>query len=317
MNQGYLIAPLRRLGSWAVGLWVILLAAGCGGTAPWNSPYPAKELRGNVMFAAFDVRPKHLDPARSYSANEYRFISQIYEPPLQYQYLKRPYTLIPATVEALPRAELFDDKGKRLPDDVPPQSVAYTVYEIHVHPGIRYQPHPAFAVDADGKPLYQHLTADDLKDVSTLFANGRGIPAQGPIPPGIFGYREGKAGMNPYIYDWINGAPQRKPLAVARRLLAKAGYPGGVDAKTSAPLLLHFDITATGPDDKARLDWYLKQFQRINIQLDIRNTDYNRFQDKVQKGTAQIYLYGWNADYPDPENFLFLLRIQRQGEISG
>lgn len=608
MNRGYFIALITRFGALAVGLWVVLLTAGCGG-APWNSPYPASELRGNVMFASFKVRPKHLDPARSYSANEYRFISQIYEPPLQYQYLKRPYTLIPATVTAMPRAEFFDTKGQRLPHDAPPQSVAYTVYTVHIRPGIRYQPHPAFAVGADGKPLYQHLSAADLDGINTLadfpergtreltaadyvyeikrlahpqlhspilglmsnyivgmkeyrktlqkalaahksqgggeafldldryplegaqvvdrftyrikihgvypqflywlsmpffaplpkevdhfyaqpgmaeknitldwypvgtgpymltvnnpnrrmvlernpnfhrerypskgdpgdreaglladagkplpfidkvvyslekedipywnkflqgyydssgissdsfdqavrigsqgeatlteamrkkgirletavgastyymgfnmldpvvggldergrklrqavsiaidqeeyisiFQNGRGIPAQGPIPPGIFGYRDGKAGMNPYMYDWVNGAPRRKPLAVARRLLAEAGYPNGVDAKTGTPLLLHLDITATGPGDKARLDWYTKQFQKINIQLDIRNTDYNRFQDKMLKGDDQIFLWGWNADYPDPENFLFLLygpnaKAKSQGE---
>ena len=38
----------------------------------------------------------------------------------------------------------------------------------------------------------------------------------------------------------------------------------------------------------------------------IRSTDYNRFQDKMRSGTAQIFQWGWNADYPDPENFLFL-----------
>ena len=608
MRAGYFIALLRRYGGVAVGLWVVLLVTGCG-DAPWNSPYPADELRGNVMFSAFDARPKHLDPARSYSANEYGFISQIYEPPLQYQYLKRPYTLIPATVEAMPRAEYFDDEGRRLADDAPPQSVAYTVYDIHVIPGIRYQPHPAFAVDAAGKPLYQNLSAADLEHIHTLgdfprsgsreltaadyvyeikrlahpqlhspivglmsdyivgmkeyqktllnalerikakgegeefidldkyplegakvvdrytyrikirgvypqflywlsmpffapmpkevdhfysqpgmaennisldwypvgtgpymltinnpnrrmvlernpnfhdekypsegepgdkqagllddagkalpfidkvvysleketiprwnkflqgyydgsgissdsfdqavnisgqgeatltepmkekgihlktavgsstfymgfnmldpvvggldergrklrqavsiaidqeeyitiFANGRGIPAQGPVPPGIFGYRDGKEGMNPYMYNWVDGAPRRKSLAEARRLLAEAGYPNGVDTKTGAPLLLHLDITASGPDDKARLDWYLKQFQKIDVQLDIRNTDYNRFQDKMLKGNAQIFLWGWNADYPDPENFMFLLygpnaKAKSQGE---
>jgi len=608
MKLGDFIAPLRRYAGVASGLWVVLLMTGCGDT-PWNSPYPADELRGNVMFSAFDARPKHLDPARSYSANEYGFIGQIYEPPLQYQYLKRPYTLIPATVESMPHGEFFDKEGRRLPDDAPPQSVAYTVYDIHVIPGIRYQPHPAFAVDAEGKPLYQNLSTKDLEPIHTLadfrqrgsreltaadyvyeikrlahpqlhspivglmsdhivgmkeyqqtlqkalgrldpqgegeafidldkyplegakvvdrytyrikirgvypqflywlsmpffapmpkevdhfytqagmaeknisldwypvgtgpymltvnnpnrrmvlernpnfhgeqypregeagdkqagllddagkaipfidkveysleketiprwnkflqgyydasgissdsfdqavriggqgeatltepmkekgihlktaigsstfymgfnmldpvvggldergrklrqavsiaidqeeyisiFANGRGIPAQGPIPPGIFGYREGKAGMNPYMYDWVNGAPRRKSLEAARRLLAEAGYPDGVDTRTGTPLLLHLDIAATGPDDKARLDWYLKQFQKINVQLDIRNTDYNRFQDKMLKGNAQIFLWGWNADYPDPENFMFLLygpnaKAKSQGE---
>ena len=75
MKLGDSFALIRRYGGLAVGLWVVLLATGCGDT-PWNSPYPASELRGNVMFAAFDARPKHLDPARSYAANEYRFISR-------------------------------------------------------------------------------------------------------------------------------------------------------------------------------------------------------------------------------------------------
>ena len=167
MKFANFIALLRCCAVMATALWTALLA-GCGVGTPWNSPYPSDELRGNVMFAAFDARPKHLDPARSYSANEYRFIGQIYEPPLQYHYLIRPYTLIPATVEAMPRAVFFDGKGRQLPDDAPPQSVAYTVYDIHIIPGIRYQPHPAFAVDAAGKPLYQNLSAPDLEQVNTL-----------------------------------------------------------------------------------------------------------------------------------------------------
>jgi ABC-type transport system substrate-binding protein len=71
--------------------------------------------------------------------------------------------------------------------------------------------------------------------------------------------------------------------------------------------VLYFDTAATGPDAKSRLDWLIKQFRKLDIQLVIRATDYNRFQDKMLQGNAQIFEWGWNADYPDPENFLFLL----------
>ena len=77
--------------------------------------------------------------------------------------------------------------------------------------------------------------------------------------------------------------------------------------KTGAPLVLYFDVVARSSEDKSMLDWMRKQFKKLNIQLIIRSTDYNRFQDKIRKGNAQIFEWGWNADYPDPENFLFLL----------
>jgi ABC-type oligopeptide transport system substrate-binding subunit len=43
------------------------------------------------------------------------------------------------------------------------------------------------------------------------------------------------------------------------------------------------------------------------VQLVVRGTDYIRFQEKIRKGNAQLFELGWNADYPDPENFFFLL----------
>ena len=161
--------------------------------------------------------------------------------------------------------------------------------------------------------------AVDFEEFISIFLNGRGIPAQSMLPPGIFGHREGNAGINTVVYDITPQGPQRKPVSVARRLLAEAGYPEGRDISTGKPLVLYFDTTATGPDDKARLDWLRKQFAKLDIQLVIRGSDYNRFQDKMRKGTAQIYQWGWNADYPDPENFMFLLygpngKVEHNGE---
>ena len=85
----------------ALGLLTLMSITACG-DGPWNRPYPARDAGSNVLYSSFSARPNHLDPARSYSSNEITFTGQIYEPPLQYHYLKRPYTLIPLTAARLP-----------------------------------------------------------------------------------------------------------------------------------------------------------------------------------------------------------------------
>jgi ABC-type transport system substrate-binding protein len=582
-------------------LVVLSLLAGCG--QAWNDPYPRADAGRNILYTAFTDRPKHLDPAQSYTEDEITFTAQIYEPPLQYHYLKRPYELIPATVEQVPHPRFYAADGREMPADAPVEQIAESVYELRLVPGIRYQPHPAFAQDGSGQPLYlgknvaegrqtigefpqtgtRELTADDyiyqikrlahprlhspifgmmadkivglkalgehlqqaarevpvgqwidldafplagvekvdrytwririkgkypqfvywlampffapvprevdrffaqpgmaaknltldwwpvgtgpymlsendpnrrmvlsrnpnfhgqsypcegeagdraaglLEDCGqplpfidqaiftrekeaipywnkflqgyydasgissdsfdqavrvnvggdvaltdemrdkgirlltsvksstfymgfnmldplvggllprstalrqaisialdqeeyiSIFQNGRGIAAQGPLPPGIFGYESGEAGMNAVVYDWVDGKPRRKPIEVARKLMADAGYPNGRDEKTGEPLVLNLDTTGGGMGEKSRLDWLTRQFARIDIQLVVRSTDFNRFQDKLRKGNVQLYYLGWNADYPDPENFFFLLdgnegKVARGGE---
>ncbi len=161
--------------------------------------------------------------------------------------------------------------------------------------------------------------AVDMEEYISIFLNGRGIAAQGPIAPGIFGHGKGVADVNPHVYDWKDGRASRKPISEARALMREAGYADGIDQRTGEPLVLYFDTLGTGPDAKSFLNWMRKQFVKLNVQLVIRNTDYNRFQEKMLKGNAQIYRWGWNADYPDPENFLFLLygpnaKVEHGGE---
>ncbi|MEC9315318.1 MAG: ABC transporter substrate-binding protein, partial [Pseudomonadota bacterium] len=553
-----------------------------------NSPYPDKNPELDTLYTSFSLRPKHLDPARSYSANEIAITGQIYEPPYQYHYLKRPYQLEPLVAADMPEVNYLDENDQPVSEDS--DDVAYSVYTIPLKSGVFYQPHPSFARDETGNFLYHDLNNEQLEEIEKLadfeqtdtrelkaqdfvyqikrlahpeihspilglmgehivgltdyaqqlrelrqqdqpfdlrdlplegvkaiddyhyqikvygkypqlrfwlampffapipweaeqfyaqpglidknitidwypvgtgpfymtendpnrrmvlsknphfhgefyptegdpgdaeagllddagkplplidkivftlekentsywgkfiqgyydvsgissdsfdqavqvssagefglsdamkekgiqletavgtstfyigfnmldpvvggysekakklrraiaiaidheeyisiFANGRGIPAQGPVPPGIFGYVDGEAGINPHVYDWQNSEPVRRPLEDAKQLLAEAGYPKGRDAETGEPLVLYFDVPASGPDSKAQLDWLRKQFRKLNVQLVIRSTDYNRFQDKMRRGQAQIFQWGWNADYPDPENFLFLL----------
>lgn len=587
-------------------LLLLQLLAGCG--TAWNDPYPASERGRNVLYSAFTDRPKHLDPVQSYSSDEITFTAQIYEPPLQYHYLRRPYELIPATAAAVPQPRYLDAAGKLLPPTAEAARIAFTDYVIDIKPGIRFQPHPAFARNAAGHHVYhdllpadlaeKHVLADfslrdsreltaadyvygikrlahprlhspilglmseylvglgdlaqslqrsalagrrdsadgwldlrsealvgvevldrysyririkgkypqflywlsmpffaplpweadkfhsqpgmaeknltldwypvgtgpymltennpnarmvlernphfrgetypcdgeaedrqeglledcgkplpfidkvvftrekeqipywnkflqgyydasgissdsfdqavqigsggevsltddmraqgirlttsvattsfymgfnmldplvggnsdqarklrqaiaiaiDQEEFISIFQNGRGIAAQGPIPPGIFGYRSGRDGVNPVMYDWTPEGPRRKSIAHARELLAAAGWPAGRHAQTGEPLVIHLDTTATGVGAKTRIDWLNKQFQKIDVQLVVRSTDYNRFQEKVRKGAVQLFYLGWNADYPDPENFLFLLygpqgKVKHNGE---
>ena len=140
---------------------VLFVLSGCSG--PVNNPYPASESGKSIYYSAYSEPPKHLDPARSYSSNEATFTGQICEPPLQYHYLKRPYQLIPLTATAIPRPHYYDASGHELPATAPASAIAESVYEIHIQPGIRYQPHPAFALDPSGKPAYIPL-ADGVLD---------------------------------------------------------------------------------------------------------------------------------------------------------
>ncbi len=93
------------------------------------------------------------------------------------------------------------------------------------------------------------------KSTSRIFANGRGIPAQGPIPPGIFGYREGREGINPVVYDWVDG----KPRAQADRGRAEAARRGRLsrrprrEDRAAAGALLRHRRARPGRQGAARL----------------------------------------------------------------
>jgi ABC-type transport system substrate-binding protein len=172
------------------------------------------------------------------------------------------------------------------------------------------------------RKLRQALSiATDWEEWCAIFFDiyGPAVPAMSPIPAGLFGYKEGQAGMNPVTHEWKDGRAVRRPLDEAKKLLAEAGYPDGRDAKTGQPLVLFYDSSGVEPTFQARLDWQVKQYKKLGIQPEIRAADFNRFQERMLKGNAQIYFWGWQADYPDPEDYLQLLttaqgKVKFQGE---
>src|SRR5688572_4371986 len=156
----------KRVATKVLALALPALLTGCSG--PWNDPYAAGEGGGNVLYSAFTERPKHLDPVQSYAENEAVFTAQIYTPPLQYHYLKRPYELAPLAATRIPVPVYYDAANRRLPDSAPSERVAYSIYEIDIRPGVLYQPHPAFARDENGRYRYHDLPAEALEGIYAI-----------------------------------------------------------------------------------------------------------------------------------------------------
>ncbi len=138
--------------------------------------------------------------------------------------------------------------------------------------------------------------AIDSEEFIRLFFSDRGIAAESPLPPSIFGSEEGEG--NPF---------RRVDLDRARTLLAEAGYSRGIDPATGRPLKLSFTTGDTSARARLRYQFFVDSWRRIGIDVEIKSTNYNQFQDVLRRGAYQTFFFGWGADYPDPENFLFLL----------
>lgn len=146
------------------------------------------------------------------------------------------------------------------------------------------------------KKLRQAISsAFDEDFANEVFSNGIQINAQELLPPGLFGYQPEL--KNPY---------KQHDLALAKKLMADAGYPGGRDAKTGAQLQLTLDVATGDATSRQYAEFQKGQIEQLGIQVKVSENLWDRLQDKMINGQFQLVGSGWEADYPDPENFYFL-----------
>ncbi len=200
----------------------------------------------------------------------------------------------------------YDAKGLRLDrfDDVWKYNIGYNMLDPVVGKGATPEQ------QQKNRKLRQAMNiAIDWEEYAKIFPNKAGAVAQGPLPNGIFGSRQSTPeGVNPFTHRLVGEVLVRRSIEDAKKLMVEAGYPDGRDVLTGRPLVLNYDFDALPtPERKVEIDWVVRQFAKLNIQLEVRATDNNQFQDKVRKGKHQVFWYGWVADYPDAENFLFQL----------
>jgi oligopeptide transport system substrate-binding protein len=182
-----------------------------------------------------------------------------------------------------------------------------------VEPSIRYigfnMDDPVLGTRAGerGRKLRQAMSlAVDSNQYLELFLNGRGVPAQTLLPPEIFGYNASY--KNPF---------RQYNLDRARALLAEADYKNGIDPATNTRLKLSFDTSATTAAANLQFEYLANAWRELGLDVEINGTTYNQFQDKIRRGAYQIFIWGWIADFPDPENFLFLLTCENARSNNG
>jgi peptide/nickel transport system substrate-binding protein len=130
---------------------------------------------------------------------------------------------------------------------------------------------------------------DRRKLVAVL--NGRGTVARGILPPDLPGYDPNIAG---YSYD-----PAR-----ARALLEQAHLGNGFDIV----LWLQADRTMLTLGQSIQQDLAL-----VGVRARLKPVAWGPFLEAIrQPRTVQAFMTGWEADFPDPENFLNVLLSREQ-----
>ena len=101
-------------------------------------------------------------------------------------------------------------------------------------------------------------------------------------------------GRDPGIVDYTHD------IALARSLLTQAGYANGF----STTLAVRDVVRGYLPDPVGTANAIHADLAAAGIQAEVFVYDSGTFLDKLDNGELDLYLLGWGADYPHPDNYL-------------
>ncbi|MGQ9553640.1 MAG: peptide ABC transporter substrate-binding protein [Anaerolineae bacterium] len=118
----------------------------------------------------------------------------------------------------------------------------------------------------------------------------------------------------PLMPDYDTSGLSAPPLdvAAAQKLLSESSY-GGADGLP--PITLHLSSSGPETDPVAEAIAVILE-DNLGVSVRIEQSDWSDFLGELNKPDQpfQMYLLGWIADYPDPENFLNVLFQSRSAD---
>lgn len=151
-----------------------------------------------------------------------------------------------------------------------------------------------------GKLVRQAFSqAIDRQSLVDVVEKGVQISATSFIPPGLFGYQSDIG----FKFD----------PAKAKATLQKAGY---ADAKALGKITLLYN--SPPPANKARFEFVADQLSKnLGVDIDLQSLEPAATLALLKKDPPQMFRWGWNADYPHPNDFLNVVFSSKSAQNYG
>ncbi|AIY41096.1 Dipeptide-binding ABC transporter [Collimonas arenae] len=143
----------------------------------------------------------------------------------------------------------------------------------------------------DNKLVRQALNlATDKQTIMKTVYQGAGQIAKNPIPPTLWSYDDQ---IKDYVYDPVK----------AKALLAKAGYPNGVEVELS-----YLPVTRPyNPDGKRMAELIQADWAKIGVKAMLNTYEWTEYLKRSKQGAQHAMMFGWSGDNGDPDNFFATL----------